>query len=211
MMKRILLLVLATMVPLTALKAEFKENQSYFEIFPNYPGTEQGKVDVVEFFWYNCPHCYDFEPFLASWLKQKPESVNFSQIPMIFNPTGRFHAETYYALQLLGLGEELHSRIFREIHDQKRKLDNADSMGTFLKTQGVDLDKFEATRKSFAVQTRVRNAEEMAKRYGISSVPSLVVAGTYRSGSINSFDELIDLVGFLIDKARKDQAAPAAK
>lgn len=205
------LLVLASLLPMTAIQAEFKENESYFEIFPSYPSAEQGKIDVVEFFWYNCPHCYDFEPHLAAWLKQKPASVNFSQIPMIFNPTGRFHAEIYYALELLGLGEQLHSKIFQQIHDQKQKLDNADTMGAFLKTQGVDLKKLEDTRKSFAVQTRVKNAEKLAERYGISSVPSMVVAGTYRSGSVKSFEELTSLVNVLIDKASKADTASAAK
>lgn len=209
MLKRAILLFLALCLPLTALKAEFTENQSYFEIYPNYPSTEPGKIDVVEFFWYNCPHCFDFEPHLESWLKQKPDFVNFTQIPMIFNPIGKFHAETYYALQLLGHGADLHQKIFTEIHGQKHKLDNPESMGAFLKKQGVDIEKLDATRQSFAVQARVRNAEEMAKRFDIASVPTMVVAGTYRSGNVKSFEEMISLVNFLIDKARKDVTATA--
>lgn len=208
MMQRALLLLLALFLPFAALQAEYKEDQSYYEIYPSYPGTEPGKLDVVEFFWYNCPHCYDFEPHLETWLKQKPDFVNFTKIPMIFNPVGRFHAETYYALELLGLGS-LHHAIFKEIHNQHHKLDNPETMGAFLKTQGLDMDKFEATRKSFAVQTRVRNAEEMAKRFDISSVPNMVVAGTYRSGNVKSFEELIALVDFLIDKVQKEQVAKA--
>lgn len=208
MLKRALLLLLAFCLPFASLHAQYKEDQSYYEIYPSYPGAEPGKIDVVEFFWYNCPHCYDFESHLDAWLKQKPDFVNFTKIPMIFNPTGRFHAETYYALELLGLGN-LHHAIFSEIHNRHHKLDNPDTMSAFLKTQGLDPDKFESTRKSFAVQTRVRNAEEMARRFEISSVPNMVVAGTWRSGNVKSFEELIGLVDHLIDKAQKGQMAKA--
>jgi thiol:disulfide interchange protein DsbA len=103
----------------------------------------------------------------------------------------------------------MHHKIFAEIHNQHRKLDNPDTMGAFLKSQGVDMGKFEATRQSFAVQTRVRNAEEMAKRFEIASVPNMVVAGTWRSGNVQSFEELIGLVDYLIDKAQKEQVATA--
>lgn len=206
--KTLLLILLFTCLPLVAAeKEQFNEGVNYFEVFPTYPGSEPGKIEVVEFFWYNCPHCYDFEPHLEQWLASKPADVNYIQAPVIFNETARFHAEVYYSLQMMGLGHDLQMKIFAEIHDKKQKLNDIDTMIGFLAKQGVDSDKFRQTVKSFAVQTRVNRADDMAKRFGISSVPNMVVNGSWRTGRTKGYEEMVKLVDFLINKARQEEVA----
>jgi thiol:disulfide interchange protein DsbA len=205
----VLLIVLA---PLSLHAADkFEENISYFEIFPKYPGTEAGKIEVLEFFWYNCPHCYDFEPYLEKWLAQKPTDVAFTKLPVIFNQTGRMHAETYYALELMGKEHSVSNLIFSAVHDKKMQLNTIEAVEKFLAANGVDVDQFRSARQSFAVQTRVNRAADMAKRFDITGVPSVVVHGSYKSGSTRSFGEMIELVDYLIDKTKKEMALAKAQ
>lgn len=210
-----LIILLFLLAPtLNAAAEKFQENIGYFEIFPNYPAGIQGKVEVLEFFWYNCPHCKDFEPHLTQWLNRKPEGVVFNRVPVIFmgrdgqpNAAGKLHAETFYALEMMGKLEGLHEVIFGAIHDQKISLDSPEAMEKFLAEKGVDAEQFRNTRQSFAVQTRVSRSIELARRFGVDGVPNLVVNGTYRSGSVGSFEALTALVDFLIAKVKAEQAA----
>ncbi|MBU0500709.1 MAG: thiol:disulfide interchange protein DsbA/DsbL [Gammaproteobacteria bacterium] len=212
-----LIVLLFVLVPALSVAAEkFQENINYFEIFPNYPGEEQGKLEVLEFFWYNCPHCKDIEPHLLKWLERKPEGVTFNQIPVIFmgrdghpNAAGKLHAETFYALEMMGKLEGLHEVIFSAIHEQGLSLNSPEAMEKFLAEKGVDAEQFRNTRQSFAVQTRVSRSIELARRFGIDGVPSLVVGGIYRSGSTDSFEEKTALVDFLIARVKAEQASAA--
>ncbi|MEO5343771.1 MAG: thiol:disulfide interchange protein DsbA/DsbL [Gammaproteobacteria bacterium SHHR-1] len=208
MLKKLLLALLLTGLPLLALAAgPFKENQNYFEIFPSYPGTEPGKIEVVEFFMYTCPHCYDFEPHLLDWLKTKPEDVDFIKVPAIFNPQARFFAETYYSLEILGVDHSVHEKIFAAIHDQRRDLGNVDAMARFLGETGIDADSYRKQLKSFAVQARVNRADELVKRFSIRAVPSMVINGAWRTGQVASFEQMLQLVDHLIDKSRSEAQA----
>lgn len=206
MLKKILILLLAGL-PLLANAASFKENQNYYEIFPNYPSSDPNKVEVMEFFMFTCPHCYDFEPHLNQWLANKPEQVEFVKVPAVFNPSARFFAETYYSLEIMGVDKGVHEQVFAAIHDQKRNLGDADAMAKFLDETGVDGNSFRQQLKSFAVQTRVNRAEELGKRFAIRSVPSMVVNGSWRTGQVSSFDEMLDLVNYLVDKSKTETLA----
>jgi len=205
--------LLITLAPLAFAGPEkFQESVNYFEIFPSYPGTAAGKVEVLEFFWYNCPHCNDFEPHLEQWLSRKPEGVEFAQVPVIFmerdgrpNAAGKLHAETFYSLELIGKLKALHGVIFNAIHGQRIPLDTPAAMEKFLAEKGIDAEQFRNTRQSFAVQTRVNRAIELAKRFGIDGVPNLVVGGTYRTGPTGSFEGMTQLVDFLIAKVKDEQ------
>ncbi|MBF0257052.1 MAG: thiol:disulfide interchange protein DsbA/DsbL, partial [Gammaproteobacteria bacterium] len=199
------LLACLPLAPLTA--AEFKENLNYFEIFPNYPGSEANKVEVVEFFMYSCPHCYDFEPHLNAWLANKPADVNFTKVPAVFNANARFFAEAYYSLEVMGVDHSIHEKIFAAIHDQQKRLFEAESLAEFLATQGVDANQFRQHLKSFAVQAKVNRAEELGKRYAIRAVPSMVVEGSWRTGQVGSFEEMLQLVDFLVAKGKKEKLA----
>ena len=212
MLKKILLLSLLLLAPPLTAQEEvtFQDNINYFEIFPTYPSAEKGKIDVMEFFWYNCPHCLDFEPQLQKWLETKPADVNFVQVPVIFNKTARFHAEVYYSLELMGKSHDLQMKIFSAIHDNGKKLNDEEAMTAFVAEQGLDAETFRNNLKSFAVQTRVNRAQDLGKRFDITGVPNVVVNGTFRTGQTAGYEQMIQLIDFLIAKVREENGQAVA-
>jgi thiol:disulfide interchange protein DsbA len=145
---------------------------------------------------------------MKDWKKRKADNIRFVQMPAPFSGKALMHAKTFFALQLLGDDGKLHDAIFHAMHVQKRKLDTLDEMVAFLKEQGVDEQKFRAALDSFAVQTQMNRATVLAKRYGIRSVPTLIVDGRYKSGKgFTSYGEFTELVDYLAVKVVADRKA----
>ena len=165
-----------------------------------------GKVEVVEFFWYGCGHCNDFEPTLAAWVAKLPADVVFRRVPVAFreNPFGN-HQRLFYALEAMGLVSSLHAKVFRAIHAEGQTLDKPETIAAFMTRQGVDAAKFMAMFNSFAVQTKCKQARTLADAYKIDGVPTLGLAGRYfTSVSLNGNPErTLATTNFLIDQARK--------
>lgn len=165
-----------------------------------------GKVEVVEFFWYGCGHCNDFEPTLAAWVAKLPADVVFRRVPVAFreNPFGN-HQRLFYALEAMGLVSTLHPKVFRAIHAEGQTLDKPETIAAFMTRQGVDAAKFMAMFNSFAVQTKCKQARTLADAYKIDGVPTLGIAGRYfTSVSLNGNPErTLATTNFLIDQARK--------
>lgn len=213
MLKRALGVFILCFLPwLTASAADFyMEGAQYARIHPAVPtDVDKGKVEVVELFWYGCPHCYAFEPYLKEWLKNMPEQAQFKRVPAVLNPTWKLHAQTYYALQLMGLTDELHSKIFEAMHAQHRRLNSLDAMSRFLVQQGVDDAKFRATINSLPVQADVNMAAELGRRYQADGVPTVIVNGKYRvtASMAGGHDEMIKVINYLIaQEAARTQAA----
>jgi thiol:disulfide interchange protein DsbA len=185
---------------------KFEEELHYFSVIPEQPGAEGQRVQVVEFFWYGCPHCYTLEPHLQKWLKNKPEDVEFEHIPAIFNRANVvMHAKTYYALKLLGQAEQMHDRIFSAMHKQKLRLDTQEAMEAFLEEQGVDIEAYRKAMKSFAVQTQARRAAILAQRFDVRGVPAIVVDGKYRTSGLEG-GMTMEVTDYLIDQVRQDKA-----
>ena len=108
---------------------KFDEELHYFSVIPEQPGGEGERIQVVEFFWYGCSHCYNLEPHLQEWLKNKPDNVDFEHIPALFNRANVvMHAKTYYALKLLGKAEQLHESIFKAMHEEKRRMNTQEEL-----------------------------------------------------------------------------------
>lgn len=182
---------------------EYFEGFQYARINPAQPtAAAAGKVEVVEMFWYGCPHCYSFEPHLQEWLKRKPANVEFVRIPAIFgNKLWRLHATAYYTAEALGVLDKVHEPLFEAIHKGKRKLDSEDELAElFARHGGVEKDKFRTTFHSFTVQAKVGRAADLSQRYGLSGVPALVVNGKFRTdgpmaqtyqGMLNVVDHLV--------------------
>ncbi|WP_127478694.1 thiol:disulfide interchange protein DsbA/DsbL [Sulfurivermis fontis] len=164
-----------------------------------------GKVEVVELFWYGCGHCYAFEPHLHDWLQRKPDYVEFIRIPAIFNSSAwRLHARAYYTAEVLGIVDKIHGPMFNAIHKDKRSLNTEQQLAAFFAEFGVEEKKFMDTFKSFAVDVKVNRAERLTQRFGIDGVPSVVVAGKYRSDGpmAQSYQGLLQVVDFLVAKER---------
>lgn len=201
-----LLLAVATMFMAAAPASAadmLQPGKDYELISPPLPTDGNGKVQVVEMFWYGCPHCYEFEPRLEHWVKNKPANVEFVRIPAIFNnPTWKLHAQTYYTAEVLGILDQFHEAFFDAIHKQRLRMNTRDSIRKFFEQFGIDNKTFTDTFDSFAVQAKVRRAADLTQKYGISGVPTIVVNGKYRTDGpmAKSYEHLLQIVNALIAK-----------
>ena len=194
------------MLFVTPLWAAFDEGIEYKTVSPRVNNQiDEGKTEVVELFWYGCPHCFAFEPVLQKWLAHKPKDVNFVRIPAVFNPTWSLHARAYYTAEVLGVLDKTHEALFDAMHIKHEKMANADELASFFEKYGVKKDTFLETFNSFAVDAKVRRAIDLSKRYGIEGVPSMIVNGKYRtSGSLAGGHEgMLKVVDYLIKKEAK--------
>jgi thiol:disulfide interchange protein DsbA len=165
-----------------------------------------GKIEVVEFFWYGCPHCNAFEPMLEAWVKKLPDHVSFRRVPVAFRdePFGT-HQRIYYALEAMGQLDAMHRKVFYAIHNDRQKLDKPADIAAFMSKNGVDGAKFVEVLNSFGVQTKARQAKQLAEAYKIDGVPAIGVHGRfYTSGSLaGSPEQSLRVTDFLIERSRK--------
>ena len=142
--------------------------------------TAGGKnVEVVEFFYYGCPHCYNLQAPLESWLKRKPADVEFRRQPTVFDDTQLPLTRVYYALEAMKLTDKLHQEVFAAIHSQNQRLNNTKALFDWIAAKGVDRQKFSDTYNSFGVATRANSAKEVTRKFDISGTPTIVVDGRY--------------------------------
>lgn len=188
----------ATAAPLT--------DKDYREIKPAQATEPGNKVEVIEFFWYGCPHCNAFEPALEAWVKKLPEFVAFRRVPVQFReePFGT-HQRIYFALETLGQLEAMHRKVFAAIHNDRLKLDKPAEIQAFMSKNGLDGAKFIEVMNSFGVQTKARQAKQLAEAYKIDGVPALGIQGRfYTSGSLaGGQDKMLVVADFLIQASRK--------
>lgn len=163
-----------------------------------------GKVEVIEFFWYNCGHCNAFEPALAAWVAKLPKDVAFKRVPVAFNDASVPQQRLYYALETMGLVDKLHARVFAAIHGEKQNLSQADAITNWVVKQGVDKAKFLEQFNSFSASTKATRAKQLTNAYQLEGVPALGVAGRYYTdGSMaKSMDRALQVTEFLIAQAR---------
>lgn len=178
--------------------ARFKEGANYQKIVPAQPTSAgPGKVEVAEVFWYGCGHCFSLDPAIESWRsKTKPQYVEFTRIPAMWNETTRMHARVFYTAELLGKLDQLHSLIFREMHVNGNQLNSVDKIADFFQKHGVSKDEFTKAFSSFAVESKLQRADFLNKRFKVQSVPMMVVNGKYSTdvGSAGSESQLFALI-----------------
>jgi len=160
--------------------------KEYEMVNPPQPTTSGDKIEVVELFWYGCPHCFTLEPYVERWLKRKPENVKFVRMPGVFRPSWEIHGRAYYTAEVLGVVDKVHKPMFEAIHEQKRSLSDEASIMALFKENGVSEKDFKRVFRSFAVETKLRRAKDMGQRYGVRGVPALIVNGKYRTGATES-------------------------
>ena len=193
----------------------WQEGVNYKRLLPAQP-TEvpAGQVEVLEFFWYACPHCYAIDPAVEAWLKTKPAYISFSRVPVMWNEGHRSLARLFYTLQTLGKLDQLHGEVFKEIHDHGDALvapDPNDAAGSehmqvvFVRKFGISEADFTKAYHSFAVETALQRADELGQRYRIDGVPTFVVNGKFISdvGTAGSPERLLTLVGDLAAQEHK--------
>lgn len=203
-MKKSLLFLLLMMGSVAIQAADFTEGVDYKKVAPQLTDTGS-KIEVLEFFWYGCSHCYAFEPYIKAWKKTKPANVEFVRIPAVFRPDWEVQARTYYALSNMGVIEDLHGKIFTAIHKDKKRLNKKASITDFVVENGVDRKKFETEYNSFSVDSMVRKAKKKQTAYKIQGVPTIAVNGKYMtSGSMSgSYENLIKILDYLVKKESK--------
>ena len=171
------------------------------------PLESKGKVEVIEFFWYGCPHCYDFEPELNAWLKRQPKDVIFRKVPVAFRDDLMPHSQLFYALEAMGKGDALNDKVMYAMHKENKRLMTENEITDWVATQGIDRNTFLATYRSFAVVSKARAARQMADAYRIDGVPTVVMQGRYvTSPSIaGTKAKAISVMEHLEQKIRKDK------
>ena len=178
-------------------------SRGFDEITPQ-PTASTDKIEVIEFFWYGCPHCFELEPYLDKWLAAKPDDVEFRRIPAILGNRWVHYAKVYYAADKLGVADKIHSPLFNAIHEQRLPLDDATKLGNFLKNQGVDKDKFFDAYSSTEIGKQIQNAYVMGQDYSLTGVPTIIINGKYRTSAsqAGSNEKLIEVMNELIQKER---------
>jgi thiol:disulfide interchange protein DsbA len=165
----------------------------------------KGKIEVVEFFWYHCPHCNHFEPTLQTWLKKLPKDVYFRRVPVAFRPSFVPDQQLFYTLEAMGKLEQLHSRAFAAIHTEKQNLDSREAIIDWVAKQGVNKQTFTDTFDSFSIKSKTTRATQLQNAYNVTGVPALGIAGQfYTDGALaQNMERALQIADYLIAKQRK--------
>jgi len=164
-----------------------------------------GKIEVVEFFWYSCPHCNAFEPRLTAWTKRLPADVSFRRVPVAFRDDFVPQQRLYYTLETMGRLDDLHAKVFDEIHNKRQPTNREDLILAFAEKNGLDRARFQEVYNSFSVQTKARRAKQLQDLYEVQGVPAMGVAGLYiTDGDMSgTMDRALQVVEYLVGEARK--------
>ena len=181
---------------------EFTVGEHYELITPALPTKTGEKIEVIELFWYGCPHCYTFEPHIKHWLGSKADYVEFARMPAIFADSWMLHARAFYAAEQLGVLDAIHTPLFEALHVKKRKFLTEDALAAFFVEFGTSEDAFRQAFNSFDVDTKTRQAVAATRSYGVTGVPAVIINGKYRSSAraVGSYEKLLKLVDYLADK-----------
>lgn len=179
-------------------------NEGYVEISPAQPTETGDKIEVLEIFWYACPHCYDFEPHINKWLASKADDVEFRRMPGIFRKSWIPHAKAYYTAGKLDALDKIHSPLFDAIHREKKEIYDDGSLEDFFEDQGIDKKSFTQVYESDEVDTKVKQAFVMGQRYKITGVPAVIVNGKYlvTGSTAGNFENMLKVVDTLVAKER---------
>lgn len=178
----------------------------YQRLNPSVTTANPNKVEVVELFWYTCPHCYNFDKkYLKAWVKQKPNYVEFIQMPAVYDlsPKRTVFAKAFYTAEAFGVLDKVSEPIFKAIHKERRRINNQKALqALFAKYAGVSKADFDMVYNSFFTDMKIRRAKEMTKKYGIRGVPAVIVNGKYRLGAqiTGGYDNLMKTINYLIEK-----------
>ena len=201
----LLLTLLLTGWMVGASAQNYQEGKDYLKLGQPVPTTTGDKVEVVEVFWYGCPHCYALEPEIEKWLENKPEAAEFVRIPGVLNPRWELDARVFYALKALEKENELHRTYMDAIHEQGRQMGSPERIADFMAEQGVDRQKFLNAMKSFTTETQLRQSQQKTRLYRLRGVPALVVNGKYVvSGSTaGTAERMFDIIDYLVEQEKQ--------
>ena len=198
------ILVILALLCATQVFAEPEAGKDYAVLNPAQPTQSGNKIEVLEFFFYGCSHCFKLHPMISAWEKKMPKDVEFTYIPAIFNPSWEPMARAFYALELLGQRNQLHDDLFNAWNVSNTDLTDEAKITDFVVQHSVDRKKFSDAYNSFSMQSKVTRAKQMGQTYGIRGTPTLIVDGKYLITGLHPA-ETIGALNALIDKARKER------
>ena len=184
------------------LVARAQRGGPFVELNPPQPVESANKIEVLEFFWYGCIHCYNLEPKIDTWLKTLPKDVEFRRVPAVLSERWAQDAAIFYTFEALGLVDKLHRPFFDAIHRDGLRTDKAGALDEWLRKHDVDPKKFEATFKSFGVQSKTKRAVRLTTSYRVDGTPAMAVHGRY---TVGASDAMLDTVNHLVAAVRKNK------
>ena len=210
-MKLFRYLLLSCLLAITgdALAAAPILNKDYRLVSPPQPTETGNKIEVIEFFYYGCPHCYDLEPYLKKWMSRMPKDVAFRLVPVVFNDSSVPLTKTFYTLEALGELNRLHGDVYEAFHVKHIDLNNEQTLLDWMEQHGVDRKKFSDAYNSFSVNNRADFAKKLTRAYGVEGTPTLVVDGKYLTGPgmTGSHESALQVVDELNNKARQERSS----
>lgn len=215
MFTRTLAFAAAALFSLSTLAAgpEAFEGHDYARVKNPQPVTTGKQVEVLEFFWYRCPHCFQLEPGLDTWLKTLPKDVQVRRMPAVFRDDWMPGAKLYYTLEQMGLLNRLHTKVFDAYHVENINLNDPAVLGGWIAKQGVDRKKFEGIYNSFSIQSKATQGARLATAYAITGVPAFIIDGKYTTSvsMTGTPARLFEVLDQLIVKARAERGSKAAR
>lgn len=189
--------------------SKYSEGKQFKQVKTIVKPADPKRVTVEEFFWYGCQHCFHFEPEINAWKARKPADVDFVRVPAsLGKPVGVLHQKAFYTAEALNVSDKIHGALFEGIHVRNQPLFTQDALAALFNAQsGILPDVFNNTFSGFAVDSRVRRAETLAREYLVYSVPTVVVGGKYQTNATlaGTFPEMIKVIDFLVEKVRKER------
>jgi len=191
-------------------KQPIREGGQYHRIDPAVPTeVEPGQIEVIEMFFYACPHCNELDPKIEAWRKRQPDDVVFRRVPAIAGPTWADQARAYYIAEELGILDSFHRAFFDSIHKDGKQYYNRMALIQFFVSQGIDGNKVAAVYGSPEIAAKANQARVLTVKYGINGVPAMIIDGRYKTASYytRNLDEMLTVTDQLIDKARSESEA----
>ena len=207
LIKQLLAVLVLAPLAFTALAqpARYVEGTHYIVLPTAVRTADPAKIEVVEVFWYGCSHCFRFEPLIENWEASIAADVSFVRFPGMWNDLMKIHAQAYFAAEALGKVHELHTPMFEAINVQGNRLQNEQQLSALFTQHGVTAEEFSAAFNSFAVRTKVNQAEAKMREYQVRSTPNMIVNGKYlisTGEAVPTQQEMLEVVNFLVDKER---------
>nr|MBV6629372.1 thiol:disulfide interchange protein DsbA/DsbL [Oceanococcus sp. HetDA_MAG_MS8] len=185
---------------------QYQLEEHYKSARSDFPDPDSARPDVIEVFWYGCPHCYQFDPVLEQWLDEKPDDVNFRRVPTALGrAVGKLHAKAYYTAELLDVLDPVHQALFRAMHQQRKRLNSESEIEEVFVANGVSAEDFRGTFNSFAVESKVAQGENLIRALGIPAVPAMAVDNQYWTSGreAGGFEGMISVVDHLVEQSRQ--------
>jgi len=189
-----------------ALAAEFDEGIDYRVVASPARAEPGDDVEVLELFWYGCPHCYHLEPALERWLEDQPAGVTFRRMPAASSPRWVPHAKAYYAAEMIGELDKLHDPLFKALHEERRRIFSDEQIIDFAAAQGIDEEAFRNAYNSFPVDMQIRKSADLVARYDIDGVPAIVINGKYvtSASQTGTRSRMFDVMDYLIAREQEN-------